>query len=184
MRKSLVLILAVAFCGAAVQSFAQALTPADRAFFDQHISELVKIEPTHLVDPAVQKVFAAPLYEVTITVHEGDGTNTSKLIVARLGSQLVSVTSPSTDAELPDFLKMLNPGFKLATADDARTMQQALDAAYPIISSEGKKARTNRQAGNQWVFVRGVFFDSKMGYIFQTDASGRIVSAKYALKLP
>jgi hypothetical protein len=184
MRKSLVLTLALVFCGVAAQSFAQVLTSEERAFFDQHISELVKVEPTRVVDPAVQKVFAAPFYEVTTTIHEGDGTNTLKLIVARLGSQLVSVTRPSTDADLPDFLTMLNPGFKLATEDDARTLQQALDVAYPIIGSGDKKAETNRRAGNEWIFVRGIFFDKKMGYVFQTDPSGRIVSVKYSLKLP
>jgi hypothetical protein len=96
----------------------------------------------------------------------------------------VSVTRPSTDADLPDFLTMLNPGFKLATEDDARTLQQALDVAYPIIGSGDKKAETNRRAGNEWIFVRGIFFDKKMGYVFQTDPSGRIVSVKYSLKLP
>jgi hypothetical protein len=184
MHKSLILVLTLAFCAPAAHAAAQALTPAERAFFDQHISEIVQIEPKRLVDPALQKVFATPFYEVTVTIRENNGMNTNTLIAARVGSQLVNATRPGEDAELPDFLKMMNPVFKLATSADARTLQQALDAAYPILGSDDQKAKTYRRAGNQWIFVRGVFFDNRQGFVFETDSTGAIVAVKYALKLP
>jgi hypothetical protein len=79
---------------------------------------------------------------------------------------------------------MLHPDFRLRTAADATTLQQALDVAYPIVMDRDKKTKTFRHAGHQWIFVRGEFFDSKSGYIFETDASGAITSVKYQLKLP
>ncbi len=93
------------------------------------------------------------------------------------------MTRPSSDADLPDFAKMMNPEFRLASADDARTLQRALDAAYPIMGSEDQKAAANRRVGNQWIFVRGVFFDNKMGFIFETDATGAVTAVKFSLKL-
>jgi hypothetical protein len=184
MHKCLIVMLALLFCAGATQSAAQTLAPAERAFFDEHISELVQIQPRRLADPAMPRVFAAPFYEVTITVHEGDSTGTTKFIVARAGSRLVSVRPPSGDADLPDLPKMMNPGFRLTSADDARVLQQALDVAYPIVGSGDKKAEANRRVGNRWIFVRGVFFGKDMGFIFETDANGAIVAVKYSLKLP
>ena len=184
MHRLLIVALALAFSAPAVQSAAQTLTPEERGFFDQHIGTIVQIEPKRLVDPAVQKVFAAPFYEVTVTIHEKEGTNTNRLIAARVGSELVNMTAPSSDADLPDLAKMMNPAFRLASPADAQTLQQALDAAYPIIGSENQKAATSRHVGNQWIFVRGVFFDNKSGFIFETDAKGAITAVKYSLKLP
>ncbi len=73
MHRSLILMLALAFCAPAIQSGAQTLTADERAFFDQHISQIVQIEPKRLADPAVQKVFAAPFYEVTVTIERTKG---------------------------------------------------------------------------------------------------------------
>jgi len=183
MPKLLIVTLALVFCAGAARSDAQTLPPAERAFFDQHISEIVRIEPKRMADPAMLKVFAVPIYEVTITIHEADSTNTSSIIVAHVGSQLVSVSRPSTDADLPHVLKMMNPGFRLTSAEDARMLQQVLDAIYPIIGSDDKKAETHRRTGNQWIFVRGVFFGKSQGFVFEIDASGAIVAVKYSLKI-
>jgi hypothetical protein len=183
MPKFLIVTLALIFCAGAARSDAQTLPAAERAFFDQHISEIVSIEPKRLADPAMLKVFAAPIYEVTITIREADSTNTNRIVVAHVGSELVNVSKPSTDTDLPDVLKMMNPGFRLASAEDALVLQQALDTAYPISGSDDKKAKTYRRTGNEWIFVRGVFFGKSKGFVFEVDAGGAIVAAKYVLKL-
>lgn len=159
------------------------LSPDEKAFFDKHVSEIVKIEPTRLEDKNLLRVFATPFYNVKIEVKQGEGSETSEAVAARVGDQLVSVSRPSTDADMPDFPKTLNPSFKLKTDTDAKAMQSSLDVLYPIIGDDDKKAETFKHAGNKWTFIRGKFFDHHMGFIFETDASGAIKSAKYSLQI-
>jgi hypothetical protein len=160
------------------------LSPADKTFFDQHISDVVKIEPTLIDAPAVQTVFAVPFYNVTIEIKEGDGNQTQQLVLVRMGDHLASATRPSSDAELPDFPKMIKPSFKLKTDDDAKALQSALDATCPIVGDDDKKAEKFTHNGNEWHFIRGKFFDKQLGYILTTNDDGAITSAKFTLQLP
>ena len=67
-----------------------------------------------------------------------------------------------------------------ATAD----FQAALDAVYPIIGNSDQKAKVFKHAGPQWKFVRGDFFEAKMGFLVTTDKSGAVTSVTYVMKLP
>jgi hypothetical protein len=163
---------------------ADGLSPEEQAFFDKHISDVVRFEPTKLNDPSFLKVFSTPFYSVKVTIGPADGGAMTTLVVARIDDKLVSVDRPSTDADLPEFPKMLNPAFKLKTNDDAKMLQQALDVAYPIIGRDDEKAKSFRRSGSRWIFVRGVFFESKLGYVFDVDSSGVVKSVKFMLKLP
>ena len=160
------------------------LTPDEQAFFDRHTSDLVRFETQRLDDPAVAKVFSAPFYTVKFVLKDGDSEQSSELRVVRIEDKLVPVGQPSSDDAQTGFLKLLNPAFKLRTEADGKLLQQALDAAYPINSESDKKAKAMRHKGRTWTFVRGEFFDSKLGYIFETEAGGAIKSVKFVLKLP
>ena len=178
----LLVLLLLLICSAAS---AAELTGQDKAFFDQHMSDVIKIEPQLFDSPAVKTVFAATFYNVTITIQDGDGgTQTQQVVLVRVGSHLVSATRPSTDADLPDFPKMINSSFKLLTDADGKAMQEALDAAYPIVTDDDKKAAKFTHNGHEWRFIRGKFFDKDMGYLLTTDDSGAITGAKFMLKLP
>jgi hypothetical protein len=166
-------------------SRADGLSADDQAFFDKHSSDVVKLDAKKLDTPAFVKVFSAPFFTVKVIIKQPDGDMSNDIVVARVGEKLVCVSRPGSDADLPDFVKMINPDFKLKSDDDAKTMQTALDAAYPIIGSDDdKKAEAFKHVGNQWIFIRGNFFQDKMGYVFDVDADGKIKSAKYMLKLP
>lgn len=184
MNRHLIITLSAILSALPVLSTARDLTPDEQAFFAKHTSDLIRLDTQRLADPAFVQVFSSPFYTVKVVLKYADGEQSSDLIVARVGDSLVSVGRPSSDADLPDYLKLLNPDFKLRTDADAKKLQQALDTAYPIISDSDKKSEAFRHAGHAWTFIRGDFFDSKMGYIFETDAGGAIKSVKFLLKLP
>ncbi len=183
MSKCAALVSVLASCALAVPAWAQAPTPAERTFFNQHISDVVTFEPTLVAAPG--RVFAAPFYLVQVNIAGNAGAaTTNNLIVAHVGAHLVNVSQPGTDAEMRELASAFSPTFRLATPADAAALQKALDAVYPISDRDDQKVKANRHAGNQWVFIRGVFFDDRRGFIFETDAKGAIVAAKYSLKLP
>jgi hypothetical protein len=160
------------------------LTPAEKAFFDRHVSDLVRFEMETMDDLAIEQVFSTPFYKLEVLILLEGGDQNTKLIVTRVGDKLVSVTRPGTDGDLPEFQKLLNPAFKLRTNADAKMLQQALDVLFPLFMQSDKKARSFRRAGDTWIFARAEFDESKSGYIFTTDANGTIKSVKYQLRLP
>jgi hypothetical protein len=184
MTRRFFLIVAMFLAIASVPSLAQSLTDDEKAFLDKHMPEVVKVEPARLNDAGFLKVFSALFYQVTISIKTDDGTQTQQVIVAHAGDTLVSISRPGSEADMPNFVKMLNPDFKLKTDDDAKTMQSSLDTIYPLITDDEKKAEKFRHTGNQWVFARGKFFNDDLGFVFQTDDSGTITSAKFTLKAP
>jgi len=160
-------------------------TAAEKAFLDQHISDLVKIEYVRVSDPVVLRVFATPFTTVNIDISDGDGgTNHSSILVTRRDDKLVGITRPSTDGDCPAIRQMFRPDFRLKNDNDARMLQAALDAIFPITGSSDQKAKTFRHAGQKWTFVRGDFFEEKMGFVLTTDNSGAITGVSYVMKLP
>ena len=109
------------------------------------------------------------------------GTGSQDQIVARVGDKIVAVTRPGTDGDAPVVMKLINPEFKLATDADAKTLQTALDAAFPIMMDDDKKLASFSHAKSDWTFIRGKFFEKKLGFIFTTDDKGKIVSVKFSL---
>ena len=184
-RRPALLIGVLAIAGAvAMLAHADALPAEEQAFFDKHVSDFVQATPTRFNDPSFLKVFSTPFYSVKLVIKQEDGDELHDLVVARIGDKLVNVSRPGSDTDLPDFPKMLNAAFRLKTDDDAKVLQHAMDMAYPILGDDDKKAEGIRHVGAQWMLIRGVFFDSKLGYIFEADADGVIKSVKFELKLP
>ena len=180
-----ILIGALVLGVVATRAWGAELTADEKAFLDQHVSDLVKIEYARLSDPAVVKVFATAFYTLNVDIDVGDGgTSANSAIVARQDDKLVSIHRPSTDGDCPAILQMIRPDFRLKTDNDARVVQAALDAVFPIIGSSDQKAKNFKHAGHQWKFIRGEFFDAKMGFLVTTDNSGAVTGVQFVLKLP
>jgi hypothetical protein len=160
MRKGLIVVVVLlAGMVASARAFAQALTPDERQFFDKHLSDTVKVEPTRLQGAALDRVFRVPFYDIKITIQQGDGTETMHVIAARDGSKLVQMSSPGSDEPLPQFKALLNPKFKLASEQDAKDLEQAIDVVDPISHFvSDAKDKTIKHQGSQWLFIRGEFF--------------------------
>lgn len=183
MRRAL-LIASLGLLLGSVSSFGAALSPEERAFFDKHLSSIVEIEPTRVSNPAVDRVFSAPIYDIKIIIHQGQGTQSSHVTVARVGSDLIEMSNPGTNAELPNVRKLISPKFKLKTDADGQALQIAIDAIDPIRFHGDEKDKAVRHQGNEWTLIRGSFFKKHSGYVFTTDASGQITGVRYSLDIP
>lgn len=185
MSKRMLANLAVLISLFVTGAFGQGLSGEEATFVKNHVSDVVKVEPARLNDSAVLKVFAAPIYKLTVSIDDGSGgSSTQEAIVARVGEKLVPISRPSTDGDYPNIQKMFRSDFKLASEADAKEVQQALDAVYPIIGSEDQKAESFHRSAGGWTFVRGKFFDDTMGFVLSTGPGGNVTAVQYVLKLP
>lgn len=158
----------------------------EQKFIDAHIGNIVKVEPTKLTDPSLGRVFSAAFYKVEVKVTQGGATQSMDVTVARVGDELVEVSRPSTTEDVPALKKMINPAFSLKTEKDAKEVEAALDVLYPIskFGDKDAKGKAIKHNGNDWVFVRGAFFDHHLGFVFTTDAKGSVTGVKFSLELP
>ncbi|MGH8274108.1 MAG: hypothetical protein ACRES9_07635 [Gammaproteobacteria bacterium] len=182
MRKVIPMAMSLALALLTAGALAQGASPADQQFFNQHIGDLVKLKLVSLDNPALPKVFSGQFYKVDVIVAEGGTT----VIVARQGSELVQMATPSSTADMPGFLKLLSTSFRLESDEDAHKLQDALDVLYPINSDfggEDAQAKTIKHAGNEWTFVRGKFFEHYKGFVFTTDKKGAVTNVKYSLDI-
>jgi hypothetical protein len=153
----------------------------DQAFFDKQTSKFIKLQPKRLTGGVLDKVFNAKVYQVNVVNSDGGG---STAVVARTGDDITIISVPSSTADMPDFLKLLKADFTLKTDADAKVFQDALDVLYPIDTTFNKddlNARAVKHKGNQWIFIRGKFFDHFKGFIVTTDAGGKVTGVKWTL---
>jgi hypothetical protein len=161
-----------------------AASPDEQAFLDKHIADVVVVTPKRLDNPAIAKAFAAPIYELNVTINSGDGgTMSTKQIAGRVDEKLAALSRPGTDGDCPMIQKMVNPSFVLKTDDDAKTLQAALDLIFPAVTDDDKKAVAFHHTGSDWSFVRGTFFNKFLGFVFTTDAQGKVTAVKFSLKM-
>ncbi len=182
MRKTLAATLLVLAFGATGVT-AQRATPEELAFIRTHMDQIVQLQPERLTDAAVTSVFAPPIYRVKIIINDPNGNPTTSVIVARSGNAIVPVSMPGEERDCPEIHKLLKPTFKLNGDAAAATVQSALDVVFSVMGPE-TEGRAIRHKGNEWTFVRGKFFDNGMGFVMTTDATGRITSVRWSLKIP
>ena len=182
------ILLRLAFVASAIATAAApqwARADDTKDFVTQHLSDVIKTDLVQIHDPAVLPTFSAPIFTVTLTISDMDGTQTNNLVVARSGDKVVPVSRPSGDGDYPQIQKLFNPGLKLTNDDAAATVQKALDLVYPIVGSNDQPAKAFSHNGNQWTFVRGFFMEGKkLGFLLTTDGDGAVTSVKFSLEIP
>jgi hypothetical protein len=151
----------------------------DQAFFDKQTSKFVKLQPKRLTADAIGKVFSATMYSVTVVGSDGSSTNS---VVARTGDDISIIAIPMSTADMPDVVKLIKADFTIKAEADAHVFQSALDVIYPIDSNgDDAGAKAIRHNGNQWIFIRGKFFDHFKGFIVTTDDGGKVTGVKWTL---
>jgi hypothetical protein len=82
-----------------------------------------------------------------------------------------------------DFLfSLLKKDFTIRNESEAKIFEAALDAIYPIdwtVDAEDKKLL---QQDGKWMFLRGVFFGSKKGFVITLDQNFGISQIDFDLE--
>ncbi|GAA4651180.1 hypothetical protein GCM10023116_34630 [Kistimonas scapharcae] len=170
---------------------AQPLTSEEKQIIHQAVLEKetvdIETEATRRTDDALARVFSTPFYDVTIIQHSDNHTQEESALLTNLDGQMVELKAPTTNEPLPDLHRILNKDFQIKSPQDALLLEEALDILYPIRTTFGNEDLNQKavlENGNQWLFIRGAFFEDLKGFVFTTDASGNITDASYALRIP
>jgi len=148
----------------------------------QAIMENMQIKASPIHDLGIKKCFSVKAYSVEILTKEVNGTSKQSAIYVKTENGVMEVDKPSTDAKLPELLKMIKPNFKLKTEEDGLTMLSAFKALYPRNQAFPSKVEPHVvRNGATWNFVIDKFFDKLSGFVVKTDTNGKVVKMSYCL---
>ncbi len=142
-----------------------------------------------LTDKVLETLFTAQFYRFDIRKRQ-TGRNTNKregLTMAKVDQQYIYLEQPTTHQFLPDFQRLFKKNVQIKTLGDARIIEAALNILYPITNQyayDSLKDTTIRKKGDQWFFIRDMYFRQLKGFIFKTDDEGNILAVSYSPNIP
>ena len=185
MRTTYLLAITLLLVGAS-SLFAAPVTDAERDAIRREVLRRIRIEPERVEHAALKQVFDATFFKAEVEIDQGGGSSTSSSIqLSRKGEKWVDVEEPTTDQGLPVLTSLVKDAFRLTDKASAEVFEQALDQLYPIHSfGDKKEPKEILRKGSTWIFVRGLFFEDKQGFVVATDEEGRIKEIRQQLRLP
>ena len=160
---------------------AQTLNSQEEKLMDDFIRKNLKYEKSLVPVEATGKVFAGNFYIVSAGFSFLDGVSyCSDFFFCVKDGALFTYEQLTTDMELPLLLSLVKKDFLLKDEAGAKLFETALNTLYPVRDSEKGDVK-HLKKGNQWIFLRGKFFDDQTAVLVTIDAKG--VITKLEIKL-
>ena len=160
---------------------AQSVPAQDAKLMDDYIKSHMAPGTTVVSTAAISKVFTGNFYIVSPGFTYPDGVGyCSDFNFNITGSTLVIYEMLSEDKELPVLQKLVKKEFLLKDETGAKLFEAALNELYPVKDSE-KPGIKHIKKNNQWIFLRGKFFDDQTAVIVTTDTKGTITKLEVKL---
>jgi hypothetical protein len=182
--KKLLRFILISIMFLSVTSYPQDLTQSEEGLIRKEICRWIKIDAKPIDTPILGKIFYGTFYEIKLSREDPDGSifGMGKLMLVRVDDHFVIPENIATNKSMPSLKSLLKKDLRFKNMKDAQMIQDALDNIYKISSISDKNAKGIKQKGDEWIFIRGKFFDKYKGFIFKTK-DGVIVEVKYSLHI-
>lgn len=166
--------------------------------FTSFFASQIQAQSTELdLDDIAKQVLAA--YKITVSEISSENTNLvfkgrvikadvmfleqglSEPPILVVDGEIIRVENLFQTMELPVLTSMIKDDFRLNNETDAKTFEAALDVLYAADRFDKRKHDIIKRE-NDWVFVRGTFFESLKVLIVTTDENGKIDRMRYDLE--
>lgn len=161
--------------------FAQQVPAKDKQVIDSYVRSITYTITEMVPMASVNKVFTGNFYNVKpgFTLKSGSMTCSEFHYNLRDGN-LVELEELDQDKPLTVLPTLLQKSFLLNNATAAGIFETAINALYPVSDSD-KGDLKRLKKGNQWIFIRGKFFEKFKAMIVTVDTKGMINSMEYSL---
>lgn len=187
MKKTL-LILSILL--STMNIFAQKIDSATEKLINDYVigRMIIEKEPA---DPAMlSQVFSGKFYKVNTFYiyttreenHESSAACNQFWINVDNG-KVTEVQQLSSDSNLPDVLSLLKKDFRLKDEASAVKFEKSLDALFPVEKDDVQNVKHMKKS-NQWIFIRGKFFDDNTAVIVTTNTDGTVSKIEVLLTYP
>ncbi len=161
---------------------AQDISSDDQSIIDQYILSNTISEKTLLPADTLSRVFTGTFYRVQAGFNEQNGHSLCNNYYFNIKdgnlAELEEFTTNMKAEQLPLFIR---PDFRLNDENSARLFEASLNKIYPFDEEEGDVVK-HLKKDNQWIFIRGKFFDKFSAFLVATDQEGKITGIDYSLE--
>jgi hypothetical protein len=160
---------------------AQQIDQGTRTIIDEFIKSKLISEKAVIGPEGVSKVFTGNFYKVQGGFIYLDGSSLCSEFYCNVnGTVLTQFEGLSEDKELPVLFSLLKKDFLIKDEAGAKLFEAALNELYPVKEDE-KAGLRHMKKGNQWIFIRGKFFDDYTAVIITASTAGNV--SKIEVKL-
>jgi len=164
---------------------AQNIPASDNLLIDKFTQSVTIFEKVKIVSDTLQKVFPCTLYKVSVfmTVDKDNSFACGSYILAIKDGKLTELQQPSTNKQLDQMLSIMSKTFTVKNEADARVFETALDKIYPILIGSDNEYKEHFKKANKWYFVRGGFFEERMGFVLTLDQNSKVTSIEFNMEI-
>ena len=161
---------------------AQTVDSLDQRRIEAFVRSNVYVQPEVVDKEATAKVFAGTFFkaEVKISYIPTESNSYAESGINVLNDSVTKIRSCCSTQEFPELLSLVKKDFLLNDEKSAQLFENALNVLYPVKKKEIPNVR-HLQEGDQWVFIRGTFFNDLQAFVVTTDTDGRITKIAYQL---
>jgi hypothetical protein len=168
---------------AVIKTDAQVVSDPDIYLIDKYINSILTIEKVKITSDTLAKVFKGNFYDVTPTAtFENGSANFGNYKLVILDGKISILEDLGTTQKAEKLFSLLREDFYIRNEKDAKMFETALDYVYPIGYSGNLKYKMFLKKDGKWYFIRGDFFDDRLGFIVTLDANSKITAIDYDLR--
>lgn len=174
------ILLSLLFAGTPAL-FGQALNAQDKKLIQDYILSQY-ISETTVVNPAVtSKVFSGRFYIVSSGFKYQDMTSYCSDFNFNLeAGKIRNYENVSEDHEMPQLVALIKKDYLLKDEPSAKAFEATLNELFPV-KKEDLAGVKHYKKGNQWIFIRGKFFEDKSALIVTVAPNGTITKIENKL---
>ena len=182
--KKLILLLITGLFAAGLS--AQTVDSQSQKLIETYVKSNVDIKMEMVNQSDLGKVFVGKFYKILVGfIESGSGSNScgDADFVNILGTTVTMAEKVHTDIECPVLLSLLRKDFMMKDENAAKLFEACLNILYPVSKSESSNLRHFKK-DQQWIFLRGKFFDDYTAFIVTTAPNGTITKIEVKLSYP
>ncbi len=164
---------------------AQQVDDATKKALDDYVFSKMSIDRNVMEPATLGKIFRGQFYEVNLGFSSIDGSvlSGSDYYLNIENGKVTELPSLSHDMELTAMFTLLKKDFLLKDEAAAMAFEKSLDVLFPLRDSEKTNVK-HMKKNNQWIFIRGKFFDDYTAVIVTINPNGSVSKIELMLAYP
>lgn len=160
---------------------AQEINEHNTKLIDEYIKSRIISEKEVIGSKVLNMVFSGCFLKVESGFVNIGGRNLCSDFILNMDKDRIQELDELTeDKDLPVLLSLVKAGFVLKEEAAAVQFETALNALYPVAKNDVSGIR-HMKKDNQWIFIRGKFFDDNTAVVVSTNPDGVITKIEVKL---
>jgi hypothetical protein len=178
MKKLLFLITSLIFPACL---FAQNIPDNDQSGIKAYVTDKMMMETVRFESDTIKKVFTGNFYKVNMGFKHVEGEDYCAEYYFNVnGTSISELEGPHADVEIAVLPRLIKSDFRLNNENAAKVFEACLDKIYPMEKSE-LELKKHFKKDNQWIFIRGSFFEDFKAFKVTVDPTGKIMVVEFNL---